>query len=104
VVAHGRALAALAGSCLEAVFPHQSDHARAAHVLVLLDQIFVNVRGLPSAVCFSETPPAQTLSGSDRHWHASIRHGAASGEAAAWHVRVNQMKNLAKRGAVDETA
>ena len=53
VVAHRGHLVAFARPRLQAVFLHQTDHALAAHVLVLLDEIFVNARAavpLPALV------------------------------------------------------
>ena len=44
VVAHGGHFVALARPRLQTVFLHQPDHALAAHVLLLLDEIFVNAR------------------------------------------------------------
>jgi hypothetical protein len=47
MIAHRRDFVPLAHPGFQALFLHQSDHALAAHVLLLLEQILVNARAAP---------------------------------------------------------
>src|SRR2546422_10820321 len=57
VAAHGGDFAPFAGSRLQGVLLHQPDHPLAAHLLVLLDQILVDVLGPVSLLSCLERIP-----------------------------------------------
>ena len=51
VIAHGGYFVTLPGPCDQAFFLHQPDDPLATHLLVLLDQVFVNARAAIALFC-----------------------------------------------------
>ena len=87
VIAHGGHFVPLARPRLQAVFLHQSDHALAAHALLLLDQIFVNARAAVPLLALVERGLHQDLQSAIVTGMRRFRATVPGVEAAARHAQ-----------------